>query len=88
MAVSIDIHHLGAMAERLVREAHARGQAVVVTDGGEPIARIDPLPSVQPPPEAGATLLADLQRFAADIETWWPADTTAVDAVREVRRDL
>ena len=85
---SVEIHQLGEAAERLVRQAHARGQIVVLTDAGQPIARIEPVASAQPSPEAGAALLADIQRLAAEIGRTWPPDVSAVEAVREGRRDL
>ena len=86
--LSVDVRRLGEEAERLVRRARKRRQAIVVTDEGRPIARIEPLVADQPSPEAGAALLADMQRLAVDVGRWWPSDASAVETIREGRRDL
>jgi antitoxin (DNA-binding transcriptional repressor) of toxin-antitoxin stability system len=83
--LSVDVRRLGEEGERLVRRARKRRQAIVVTDEGKPIARIEPLETEQPGPEAGAALLADMQRIAADIGRWWPAGADAIGTVREMR---
>lgn len=86
--LKVDVHRLGAEGERLVRVASEQRQAIVVTDGGRPIARIEPVDVEQPSLEAGEALLADMRRLATGIGTWWPADVGAVETVREGRRDL
>ena len=84
---TMDVHELGRRAERVVRRAHRQREAIIITDGGRVIARIEPV--VPPPdPEAAAALLADMQRLAERIGRQWPDGVSAVEALSEDRRDL
>lgn len=85
---TIEVHDLGRRAGRIVRQAHAKRQAIAITDGGRVIARLEPVLPEPPDPEAAAALLADMQRLAQQTGTWWPEGVSAVETVSEGRRDL
>ena len=70
---------------RIVEE----GETIELTKGGEVIARLVPARRPQQSIEQNADAVwTDLDRLAAEISAHWPADVGAVDAVRDVRREL
>jgi prevent-host-death family protein len=50
---AIDLNHARTQLPELVRQA-ARGEDVILTDGGEPVAKIIPITRVQGPREFGS----------------------------------
>ncbi len=71
---------------RLVQET---GEIVEVTNDGEVIARLVPVSRSQRPVEVpGGAVWTDLERLRAEIDAHWQGSPSAVDAVREVRREL
>ncbi len=69
---------------RLVREHH---QEIEITHRGRAIARLIPVVSASSHQDPEA-IWADLDDLAAEIGARWPARISAVEAVREQRREL
>jgi prevent-host-death family protein len=85
---AVGIRELNARTSEIIRRVRERGEVVDITYRGEVVARLVP---VRPPPPAQtdmAALMSDMDRLAAEISAAWPADVSAVDAVRDVRREL
>ena len=64
-------------------------ETIEITNHGEVIAHL--VPAAGPQSLAKLTkrdVWADLERLAPEISAHWPAEVNAVDAVRDVRRDL
>jgi len=79
------IEHIGEVL-RMVEE---EGETIEISNHGEVIAYL--VPAAGPQSLAKPTkrdVWADLERLAAEISAHWPAEVSAVDAVRDVRRDL
>ena len=87
---SVGIRELRAHTSKILREAQDRRETVEVTNRGRVVARI--VPADHPPTAAErartAAVLADMDELAAEISKHWPKGVSAVDAVREQRRDL
>jgi prevent-host-death family protein len=84
---AVGIRELKARTSEIIRRVRERGEVVDITYRGEVVARLVP---VRPPPAQTdvAALLTDMDRLAAEISAAWSAGVSAVDAVRDVRREL
>ena len=85
---TIGIRDLQQQTDQVLCRVREEGETFEVTDQGEVVARIVP---AQEPPEARPSLdefLARWNRLAQDIGAHWPEGVSAVDAVREQRREL
>ncbi len=84
----VGIRELKASASEIVRRVRERGEVVDITYHGEVVARLVPVRPPVPAPGAVAALLTDMDQLAAEVSAAWPVDISAVDAVRDVRREL
>jgi prevent-host-death family protein len=84
---SIGVRQLKEQTSAVLRRVRDDREVIEITYRGRAIARLVP---VEPPAdaEAVAAVLTDLDHLAAEIGAHWPAGVTAVDAVREQRREL
>jgi len=65
------------------------GETIEITNHGEVIAHLVPVRMSQSSTEsAKRDVWTDLDRLAAEISANWPSNVSAVDAVRDVRREL
>jgi len=85
---TIGFRELRTHARRILRSVINRGKTVEVTHRDRPIARIAPVVAQSEPEPDGSDVWTDIDRVAAEIAQRWPAGVSAVDAVREGRRDL
>ena len=85
---SMGVRELKAHISEALRRVREQGESIEVTVRGEVIARLVPaLPNGQEPGDETA-VWAELERVRDEISRHWPAGVSAVDAVREQRRDL
>ena len=84
----VGIRELKASTSEIVRRVRERGEVVDITYHGEVVARLVPVRPPVPVPGDVAALLTDMDQLAAEISAAWPAGVSAVDAVRDVRREL
>ena len=84
---TVGIRELKEQASRIIRRVEA-GEEVKVTNRGRVVARIVREDRADSDAEVTAAVLSDLDRLAAEFGARWPRGVTAVDAVRDVRRDL
>jgi len=85
---SIGVRELKAHASRVLREVRDKGEPLEITVRGRAVARLLPIAEVRPGNDDLSAAWADLDELAAQIGSRWPAETSAVEAVREGRRDL
>ena len=94
---AIDVRELAEQAAEIVRRVHEEGATIDVVDGGRVVAHLVPakpttegeLPLAKVTPEeiaASLALLDELDRIAKRLT--WPEGVSAVEAVRDVRREL
>lgn len=86
----VSVRELKGQLSRVLREVREERVEYLVTYRGRVVARISPVvpPEEQVTEERVRQVIRDLDQLAAEIGRKWPAGVTAVDAVREVRRDL
>lgn len=84
----VGIRELKASASEIVRRVRERGEVVDITYHGEVVARLVPVRPTVPAPGDVAALLTDMDQLAAEVSAAWPVNVSAVNAVRDVRREL
>jgi antitoxin (DNA-binding transcriptional repressor) of toxin-antitoxin stability system len=84
----ITIETLREATADILRRVREDGETFAVVDEGRVVAQITP-PEIRPPdPDALAAWWAEHDRIAAEISARWPKGVSAVDAIRDVRREL
>jgi prevent-host-death family protein len=85
---TVGVREFKTSASRILKQVREKGEEVEVTYRGRVVARVVPVVAPKASPRAAASVWADLDRLAAEIGARWPKKVTAVDAVREGRREL
>jgi prevent-host-death family protein len=92
---SVGVRELKQRATQILRRVREEGETVEVTYRGRVVARIVPVQDAKkraqvnnPTDEEIAAWFAQVERTAAEISAHWPEGVSAVDAVREQRREL
>jgi antitoxin (DNA-binding transcriptional repressor) of toxin-antitoxin stability system len=84
-----DVCELIEHIDEVLRMVEKEGETIEVTNHREVITHLVPVRKPQPSLEqSDDTFWTDLERLAAEISAIWLSNISAVDAVRNVRRDL
>lgn len=86
--VTVGVRELKQQTSKILRRVREEGETVQITYRGELIARLVPVNPPMPSAEEISAIWADLDQLTAEISAKWPEGVSAVEAVREVRRDL
>jgi len=85
----VGVRDLKARASELLRQVREDRAEYVITHHGRPVALLVPVGEAEPiDPAAVARLFADIDALAEEVGRRWPRGVSAVDAVRDVRRDV
>jgi prevent-host-death family protein len=85
---SVGVRELKQHTSRVLRDVRRHGTEIEVTHHGRTVARLVPVlrrPRRRP---QSATVWSTIDRLAREIGARWPKGISAVQAVREGRRDL
>ncbi len=86
---TVGVRELKTNTTQILRRIREKGETIQVTYRGKVIAMLIPAPNNKSAPDKSTRAVwTDLDHLAAEISARWPADVSAVDAVRDVRRDL
>jgi prevent-host-death family protein len=86
---AVEVHELKEHISEILHEVQEKREIVEVTNQGEVVALLIPVLKPQPPFERPeGDIWADMDRLTAEIDARWQGSTNAVDAVRDVRREL
>ena len=85
---SIGIRELKARTSQVIREVRLHGGEVDITHHGRVVARLVPVATPRPASRRSAAVWSTIDRVAREIGRRWPKGVSAVQAVREGRRDL
>lgn len=85
---SIGVRELKQHMGQILRRVREEGEQVQITYRGQVVAHLVPVSSPQVKPKDWTAVWSDLDRLAAEIGTRWPNGVTALDAVKESRREL
>jgi prevent-host-death family protein len=86
--VTVGVSELKQQTNKILRRVREKGEIVEITYHGETMARLIPthLPAVEV--DDTVEIWPGLDQLTAEIGAKWPKGVTAVEAVREARRDL
>jgi prevent-host-death family protein len=87
MMVAVGVRELKQNTSKLLRRVRDEGEIIEITYRGELIARLVPAGPPQPTDAEMAAVLTDLEALSAEISARWPEGVSALDAVRDVRRE-
>ena len=85
---AIGVRELKERASQVLRRVRERGEEIEVTHHGRVVARLIPVPQERRRRRTSAAAWSTLDRVAREIGARWPKGRSAVNAVREGRRDL
>lgn len=85
---SVGVRELKQHTTQILRQVRQRSVEVQITYRGQIIARLLPVRLTKPILPRRSSVWTDLDELAAEIGARWPAKVSAVDAVREGRREL
>ncbi|MBK7180336.1 MAG: type II toxin-antitoxin system prevent-host-death family antitoxin [Chloroflexi bacterium] len=86
--VTVGVRELKQETSKILRRVREEGEIIEITYHGEVIARLVPVAPPEPTDEEIAAVWANLDQLTAEISAKWPEGVSAVDAIREVRREL
>lgn len=86
---SVGVRELKARTSEILRRVREQDEVVEITYRGRVVARIVPAERRRgPDPEELEAIWAERDRLAEEIAKHWPEGVSAVDAIREDRREL
>ena len=87
--MEVGIRQLKERASEVVRRVRESREVVTITYRGRAVARIVPLEDADHGggPDVSA-IWSEMDQLAREIGDHWPADVSAVEAVKEQRREL
>ncbi len=84
----VGIRELKTNASELVRRVREEGEIIDITYYGEVVARLIPAGASGAPAAALERLWAEMDELAEEVGSKWSGGVSAVEAVREGRREL
>ncbi|MYD50154.1 MAG: type II toxin-antitoxin system prevent-host-death family antitoxin [Dehalococcoidia bacterium] len=84
----VGITELKTRTSEIIRRVRDANETFLITHRGRPVARLRPIEGAKTEQYETSEILAEMDRLAEEITKHWPEGVSAVDAVREVRREL
>ena len=84
----VGVRELKEHASSIIQRVCQKKESVTITLRGRPVARLIPVEDEDAKRAADAAIWADMDKLAERIGKHWPAGVSAVEAVREQRREL
>lgn len=86
---TLGVRELKERISEMLHLVQEKGEIIEVTNRGEVVALLVPAHKPQQPAEQpGGAIWTNFDRLADEIGVRWPEGVSAVDAVRDVRREL
>ncbi|UCG23377.1 MAG: type II toxin-antitoxin system prevent-host-death family antitoxin [Chloroflexota bacterium] len=86
--LSLGVREFREQLSQVLQRVREEGEVVEITYHGRAIARLVPAAPAAPSAEEVEAILSDLDSLAAEIGRQWQGETSALEAVHEVRREL
>ena len=84
---SVGIRELKQRTSEIIRLVEEQNQAIEITRRGKAVARLVPVREEEQR-ENDRQAWVELRRLAREVSAVWPKDVSAVEAIREQRREL
>lgn len=85
---TVGIRELKTNTSEIVRRVRELGEIVDITHRGEVVARLIPAHPIMTQADELSALWTEMDRLAEEVAAHWTGSSSAVDAVREGRREL
>lgn len=85
---TVGVRELKTHISEILRQVQEDGEVIEVTNHGEVVARVVPVRRPTATGSDNSEVWTDLDRLAAEIGKYLPAHVDAVEAIRDVRREL
>ena len=86
--MEIGVRELKEHASNILRRVREDGETVIITYRGKAVARISPMEDLEAKKARVEEVLRKMEELSKEISKDWPKGLSAVDAVREQRREL
>lgn len=86
--IEVGIRELKQGASQILRRVWEKKETITVTRRGRAVARIVPVEDAESKRAEALAVLAEMDELAREIGAHWPKGVSAVEAVREQRREL
>jgi prevent-host-death family protein len=86
--MEVGIRELKQRASYILRQVREKKETIIITHRGRPVARLVPVEDAESTRAEGLAVLAQIDELAREIGAHWPKGVSAVEAVREQRREL
>ena len=84
----VGITELKTRTSDIIRRVRDANETFLITNRGRPVAKLTPIQDTETKIARDLSILKEMDRLAEEITKHWPEGVSAVDAVREVRREL
>jgi prevent-host-death family protein len=84
----VGVRELKEHASELLREVREKRESITITYRGKAVARLVPVVDREEVWRESKKVLAEMEKLAHKIGKKWPKGVSAVEAVREQRREL
>jgi prevent-host-death family protein len=86
--MEVGVRELKQHAGEIVRQVREKRAAVTITYRGRAVARLVPAESIEGKRAEAMAVWAEMDELAQEVGARWPASVSAVEAVREQKREL
>ena len=86
--VEVGVRELKRRASHILRQVREKKETFIITYRGRPVARLVPAEDMESKKAEALAVLAEIDELAREIGAHWPEGVSAVEAVREQRREL
>jgi len=86
--VEVGVRELKRRASHILRQVREKKETITITYRGRPVARLVPVEDMESKRAEALAVWAKMDDLAREIGAHWPEGVSAVEAVREQRREL
>jgi prevent-host-death family protein len=86
--VEVGIRELKQRASYILRQVWEKKETIIITHRGRPVAKLVPVEDLESKRAEALAVWAEMDELAREIGAHWPKGVSAVEAVREQRREL
>jgi prevent-host-death family protein len=86
--MEVGIRELKQRASYILRQVREKKETIIITHRGRPVARLVPVEDLESKRAEALAVWAEMDELAREIGAHWPEGVSAVEAVREQRREL
>ena len=86
--IKIGVRELRQQATQILRRVQEEQEEYIITYRGRAVARLIPMKEEEQGRIEAQEVWAEMERLTEEVSARWPSDVSAVEAIREIRREL